>query len=142
MSEDGTNLIPFTIESLNTISAHLFEHADTITNAARRDVAADLRLAARACDKFASLRFEVAEIAATTKDPDTARELRDALADAEARGALTYARTRLAARRHSGIRHTDNHQRDAHRPRRRNFPVVCAPSDAAAGSFKLARSLD
>lgn len=60
-----------------------FDHADAITNAARRDVAADLRLAARACDKFAGLRFEVAEIAAKTKDPDTARELRDALADAE-----------------------------------------------------------
>ena len=35
--------------------------------AAVASVAADLRLAARACDKFASLRFEVAEIAAKTK---------------------------------------------------------------------------
>jgi hypothetical protein len=84
MSENGTKLTAFTIESSNAIGARLFDHADAITNAARRDVATDLRLAARACDKFASLRFEAAEITAKTKDPDTARELRDALADAEA----------------------------------------------------------
>jgi predicted acylesterase/phospholipase RssA len=49
---------------LTTRPSRLFDHADAITNAARGDIAADLRLAARACDKFASLRFEVAEIAA------------------------------------------------------------------------------
>jgi hypothetical protein len=45
MSGNGTKLTAFTIESLNAIDARLFEHADAITNAARRDVIADLRLA-------------------------------------------------------------------------------------------------
>jgi hypothetical protein len=74
----------FTIENLNAIGARLLDHADAITNAARRDVAADLRLAARIADKLASLRFQISEIAAKTKDHDTARALSDALTDAEA----------------------------------------------------------
>ena len=69
------------IETLNAIGARLFEHADSVI--ARREIADDMRLAGRICDKLASLRFEIAEIAAKTKDTDTARELRDALSDAE-----------------------------------------------------------
>jgi hypothetical protein len=75
------------IGTLNAISARLGDHADAITNAARKDVAADLRLAARIADKLASLQFRIAEIAemALKQDPGaTARDLRDALADAEA----------------------------------------------------------
>jgi len=79
------------IETLNAIGARLCEHADAITNAARRDVVVDLRLAARISDKLASLRFRVAEIAdKAIAHPEwdnaaIARDLRDALSAAEAR---------------------------------------------------------
>jgi hypothetical protein len=74
----------FNIETLNAIGARLSGHADTITNAA-----ADLQMAARIAHKLASLRFRIAEIAeqALTQEWDRAafaRDLRDALAKAEA----------------------------------------------------------
>jgi hypothetical protein len=84
MSGNDPKLTAFSIENLNAIGARLFDHADAIRNAARRDVAADLRLAARIADKLASLRFRISEIAGKTKDHDTARALSDALADAAA----------------------------------------------------------
>jgi hypothetical protein len=73
----------FDIATLNAIGARLSGHGDAITNAA-----ADLQLAARVCHKLASLRFRVAEIAeqALTQEWDRAafaRDLRDALKDAE-----------------------------------------------------------
>jgi hypothetical protein len=75
-------------ETLNLIAARLSEHADAITNAARQDIANDLRLAARIADKMADLRFRVAEIAEQAlAHPEWdraafARDLRAALADA------------------------------------------------------------
>jgi|GraSoi2013_100cm_1033763.scaffolds.fasta_scaffold225209_2 hypothetical protein len=71
--------------SLTAIGARLSEHADAITNAARQDIAADLRLAATIAAKFADLRFRIATIAAKTiENPDwdnaaIARDLREAL---------------------------------------------------------------
>jgi hypothetical protein len=78
-------LTPLNIENLTLIGARLYDYADTIA-LALPDTAKDVRLAARACDKLAGLRFRVAEIAemALTQDPGaTARDLHDALADAE-----------------------------------------------------------
>ena len=80
----------FDIATLNAISARLCDHADSITNAARTDVAADLRLAARVADSLANLRFRIDEIAEKAiEHPEWdraafARDLRDALAAAEA----------------------------------------------------------
>jgi hypothetical protein len=80
----------FDIETLNAISVRLGDHADKITNAARQDIAADLRLAARIADKLAGLRFRIDEIAEQLlAHPEWdrgafARDLRAALSDAEA----------------------------------------------------------
>jgi hypothetical protein len=74
------------IEMLTAIAAKLFEHSDNIKSVPWQDIALNLRLAARLAEKFASLRFRVAEIAemALRQDPGaSARDLRDALADAE-----------------------------------------------------------
>jgi hypothetical protein len=79
-------------EKLTTIGARLSDHADAITNAARQDIAHDLRLAAAIAVKFASLRFRIAEIAAKAiENPDwdngaIARDLRDALDAAAGEG--------------------------------------------------------
>jgi hypothetical protein len=73
------------IENLTLIGARLYDYASQIT-AALPDTAKDVRLAARVCDKLASLRFRVGEIAemALNQDPGaTARDLHEALADAE-----------------------------------------------------------
>jgi len=43
----------------------------------------DLRLAARACDRLADLRFAVAETAAKCRDQDAMQELLEALKDTE-----------------------------------------------------------
>jgi hypothetical protein len=73
----------FDIESLNALSARLFDHAEDIAATLEFEpVTADLRLAARACDKLAGLRFRVAEIAAVAPHQNgaaTARYLHDAL---------------------------------------------------------------
>jgi hypothetical protein len=55
----------FGIETLNALSARLFDHAEDLAAALEFEpVVSDMRLAARACDKFAGLRLQVAEIAA------------------------------------------------------------------------------
>ena len=75
-------------EMLTTIAAKLFEHSDNVKSVPWQDIALNLRLAARLAEKNASLRFRVQEIAemALTQDPGaTARDLRDALNDAEFR---------------------------------------------------------
>jgi hypothetical protein len=76
----------FNIETLNALGARLYDHADSITNVAAHEMELDIRLAARVCSNFATLRFRVAEIAemALTQDgAATRRDLLDALADAE-----------------------------------------------------------
>ena len=73
-------------EMLTAIAAKLFEHSDNVESVPWQDIALNLRLAARLAEKTASLRFRVQEIAemALTQDPGaTARDLRDALNDAE-----------------------------------------------------------
>jgi hypothetical protein len=73
------------IETLNAIGARLSGHADALT----QDIAVDLRLSARVCDRLASLRSRIAEIAAQALDRPQwdaaafARDVRDALAAAE-----------------------------------------------------------
>jgi hypothetical protein len=73
------------IETLNAVGARLFEHADAITG----DIAVDLRLSARICDRLASLRSRVTKIAQLAlAHPEWdraafARDLRDALKRAE-----------------------------------------------------------
>jgi hypothetical protein len=79
--------VPLGIDFLNFCAARFGEHADNFTAVAADmlgAIANDLKLAAKICDRLASLRFEIAEIAskADLLDPDTARELRDALDDA------------------------------------------------------------
>jgi hypothetical protein len=76
--------IKFDIEMLSELALRLAEHADSVL--ARRDTGADMRLAAKACERLAHLRFEIGEIIGKTKDPDTARELRDSLEEAAKRG--------------------------------------------------------
>jgi hypothetical protein len=73
-------------EMLNEIAAKLFEHSDNVKNVPWQDIALNLRLAARLVEKMSSLRFRVAEVAemALSQDPGaTARDLRDALNEAE-----------------------------------------------------------
>ena len=76
------------IEGLNALGVRLFEHADAITNAARRDIASDLRLAAVVASRLSSLRFRISEIASRALDrPEWdaaafARDIRAALDDA------------------------------------------------------------
>ena len=90
--------IPLTYESLNFIGARLVEHADNYTTAANdllTVISNDLKLSARICDRFASLRFDIGEVitkieAAQGASPQTfarvdiTRELRAALEKAAA----------------------------------------------------------
>jgi hypothetical protein len=67
------------IGTLNAISLRLSERAEQISQITLQDLALDLRLASRACDKLSSLRFRIAEIAekALTQDGGaTHRDLR------------------------------------------------------------------
>jgi hypothetical protein len=73
-------IIP-TIESLNAAGTRFYDHADSITNAARLDVAHDLRLAARIAAAYAHLRFLVADEAGLTTDAASADRLRDMLVE-------------------------------------------------------------
>jgi hypothetical protein len=104
----------FDYASLTAIGARLSDHADAVTNAARQDIANDLRLAAAIAVKFASLRFRVAEIAAKAiENPDwdnaaIARDLREAL-DAAAGRVSNHARAH-SSRSSRGL--ADHHQRD------------------------------
>jgi hypothetical protein len=54
--------IKFDTESLNALGARLVDHADGIEFITLHNLEQDIRLAARVCDKLASLRFRVAEI--------------------------------------------------------------------------------
>jgi hypothetical protein len=68
--------------TLTAISLRLSERADLITQITLQDLALDIRLAAQACDKLASLRFRIAEIAEMALNQDgaaTARDLRELL---------------------------------------------------------------
>jgi hypothetical protein len=79
--------IKFNAETLNALSGRLVEYANAVL--ARKDTAADLRLATKACQRLASLRFQVAEIARETLDRPQrdsaviARDLKEALDYAE-----------------------------------------------------------
>jgi hypothetical protein len=73
----------FDIETLSAISGRLFDRADHINQVTLQELAADMRLAACACDKLAYIRFEIGEIAGKCPDPATARDLRAALDEVE-----------------------------------------------------------
>jgi hypothetical protein len=77
--------IRFNIEQLNMLAARLRDHAEDVADVVNFDpVVSDLRLAARACGKFASLRFQVSEIAnAASTPPATRRDLLVALEEAQ-----------------------------------------------------------
>lgn len=74
----------FNIETLNALGARLFDHAEDISDALEFEpVTSDLRLAARAIDKLAGLRFRIGEIAEScmTQAPAATRgDLLDAAA--------------------------------------------------------------
>lgn len=67
------------IEELNTIALRLRDRSDEIRQITLVDLVADLKLAARACELLAHIRFELGEIAGKTSDQDAAREIRDLL---------------------------------------------------------------
>jgi hypothetical protein len=76
----------FNVETLNALGARLFDHRDSVTNVAAREMEVDIRLAARVCSNFATLRLRIMEIAelALTQAPVASRQgLLDALADGE-----------------------------------------------------------
>jgi hypothetical protein len=75
-------IIVLDIETLNVIAARLTERADAVRQVTLADWAADLRIAARACELLAHLRFELSELAGKTTDHDTRLELRGLLDDA------------------------------------------------------------
>jgi hypothetical protein len=77
--------IRFNIEQLNMLAARLRDHAEDVADVVNFDpVVSDLRLAALACGKFASLRFTVSEIAnAASTPPATRRDLLIALEEAQ-----------------------------------------------------------
>jgi hypothetical protein len=61
----GGHSVPLTIETLNLLAGRLRDHAENLAAELEFEpVVIDLQLAAHACDNFATLRFEVAEIAA------------------------------------------------------------------------------
>ncbi len=79
----------FNIENLNQLGARLFDHAETLAGDGSpheiEQILADIRLAANATDKLASLRFRVSEIASdATTPPATRRDPLSALDDAQA----------------------------------------------------------
>lgn len=76
----------FTYETLTKLAASLYDHGDSITNVAAHQMEIDIRLAAKACSNFATLRFRIAEVAEMALNQDgaaTRRDLIAALADAE-----------------------------------------------------------
>jgi hypothetical protein len=68
---------------LNSIAARLLERAEAITNVTCRDLADDLRLTSGIIEKLARLHSEISDIAARTKDADTATALRATLSSVE-----------------------------------------------------------
>jgi hypothetical protein len=68
------------------LCARLHDHADGIVNVAAHEMEQDIRLATRALALFATLKFRIAEItemALSQPGPAIARDLRDALDDAQ-----------------------------------------------------------
>jgi hypothetical protein len=84
MATDKPTITQFNIETLNTLGAQCFDHADTMKalGTVFLAVAGALNTAANVTARLAHLRFEIGEAITHTKDPDIARELRDALEDA------------------------------------------------------------
>jgi hypothetical protein len=77
-----TPIITFNTSTLNAISLRLAERADQIQQVTLADLAHDIRLASQVCDKLASLRFRIGEIAEQALHQDggaTARDLRELL---------------------------------------------------------------
>jgi hypothetical protein len=68
---------------LNSIAARLLERAEAMTNVTCQDLADDLRLTSGIVEKLARLHSEISEIAARTKDADTANALRATLSSVE-----------------------------------------------------------
>jgi hypothetical protein len=68
---------------LYSIAARLLERAEAITNVTCQDLADDLRLTSGIVEKLARLHSEISEIAARTKDADTASALRATLSRVE-----------------------------------------------------------
>jgi hypothetical protein len=59
-----TNPTPLSIEALSELGGRLFDHAEDLAVGSNFEPrTTDLHLAARACSKFASLRFQVGEVA-------------------------------------------------------------------------------
>jgi hypothetical protein len=88
--DNNTKPTILTIEELTLVGVRLYDRAEKIAQfVSSHDLAGDVRLAARVCDKLAALRFRVGEIAEQTlANPERdsaaiARDLRDALNDAE-----------------------------------------------------------
>jgi hypothetical protein len=75
----------FSIEALNALGARPFDHAEDLSATLEFEpIVLDLKLAARACGNFASLRFAVGEIAGNaTTLCGTRLALLDALEEAE-----------------------------------------------------------
>ena len=70
------------IETLNGISASLYDQADQITQVTLQDMALNLRLAARCATVLAHVRFEIGEIITACTDHDTKLSLKNLLEDA------------------------------------------------------------
>ena len=68
---------------LDSIAARPLERAEAITNVACQDLADDLRLTSGIVEKLARLHSKISEIAARTKDADTASALRATLSSVE-----------------------------------------------------------
>jgi hypothetical protein len=85
MAEDNPTTV-FDTETLNNLGGRLLDHAeDMAADINFEPLTLDLRMAARACSKFSTLRFRVGEIAGMALIQDgaaTRRDLLDALADA------------------------------------------------------------
>ena len=76
----------FDAETLAALCTRLHDHADGIVNVAAHEMEQDLRLAARALDLFATLKSriqEITEMALSQAGGATARDLRQALDDAQ-----------------------------------------------------------
>jgi hypothetical protein len=72
---DSPHNTPLSIDALNALATRLFDHADSITNVAAHEIEKDIRLAARVASDMATLRFGVAQVAASCSD--AARHLRE-----------------------------------------------------------------
>jgi hypothetical protein len=70
------------IETLNGISASLYDQADQVTQITLQDLALNIRLAARCATVLAHVRFEIGEIIAKCTDHDTKLALKNLLDDA------------------------------------------------------------